>query len=122
MKVTAYNVEIIKGKYKGIKGISFDPFALNGAYPMVSVFDEKGTEYWVGAETIKTISSFEFDYPMEKEKHRCMDCKHFKRFIKGQKGAIKGGCRLKTTSSWIDMRYGKTRACKRFEEKEKKDG
>ncbi len=46
--------------------------------------------------------------------NKCKDCKHFRKSI-GQRGAIKGSCRLKSTNSYTDSRYGRVVACRFFE-------
>ena len=60
----AYEVEIIKGKFKGVKGVCFQRYALfleGSSYPNISVFDRQGNEYWVGENEFKDIGTFEYD-------------------------------------------------------------
>ena len=44
----------------------------------------------------------------------CLKCKHFKRLKDGQKGSIKGSCKLKCSDSYQDWRYGRQKACKTY--------
>ena len=37
----------------------------------------------------------------------CLECKHFRRLKDGQRGSIKGSCRLKS-------QYGRQKACKTY--------
>lgn len=47
----------------------------------------------------------------------CLECKHFKRLKDGQKGSIKGSCKLKCSDSYQDWRYGRQKACKAYFER-----
>ena len=64
MKVTAYEVEITKGEFKGVKGFCFQTYSLVcplGTYPYIVVYDKEGNEYIVRENEIKVTGSFEYD-------------------------------------------------------------
>ena len=44
----------------------------------------------------------------------CFECKHFKRLKNGQRGSLKGSCKLKCSNSYQDWRYGRQKACKKY--------
>lgn len=64
MTITAYEVLITKGKFKGTRGFCFQRYATScsSAYPKISVYDRLGNEYWVNESEVKTLDSFEFEY------------------------------------------------------------
>lgn len=44
----------------------------------------------------------------------CFECKHFKRLENGQRGSLKGSCKLKCSNSYQDWRYGRQKACRKY--------
>ena len=46
------------------------------------------------------------------EKVYCMNCANFIRKKDGARGGIKGSCKLRNSSNYKDIRYGKSTACK----------
>lgn len=76
MKVTKYLCKIIKGKFKGVEGYTFDyPIYPNSL--MVSMFGNDGNEYWIKTEDVKFIGMEELEFT-EKELQDAIDRIHQK--------------------------------------------
>ena len=52
---------------------------------------------------------------------KCCDCKHFNKLKSGERGGVKGSCRIKSSSGYQDCRYGHRKACTRYYEPQKSE-
>ena len=64
MTIPIYNVEIIKGEFKGKRGYSFD-YPSGMIYKVTVHSEEDNMDYWVDPSSVKVTSKQELEVPDE---------------------------------------------------------